>query len=135
MDLDAILRPALVPALLIGNLLIPIAGIFAAYGLWQRLSWGWRLAAVLAISNVFLVLAQFAWAGSHSVLSVMPMLWKAVIPLAMAGYLLRRSLLLTFGWDETVAKVRRVEVLWGGLLLAIIGLAATGVGIYGGASL
>jgi len=134
-DLDAIVRPALVPALLLGNLLIPVAGICAAYGLWRRLSWGWRLAAALAISDVFLVLAQFAWAGSHSALSVFPMLWKVIIPLAIAGYLLRSSLIEAFGWTETEVKSRRAEALWVGLLIVIGGLVTAGIGIYGSEAL
>lgn len=123
-NLDTAMPPGLIPAFVLGNVLAPVASICAAYGLWKRLSWGWRLGASLAALNVFSILAQLVWIGSHSVMHVLPLLWKLIIPLVMLGYLLSAFLIEAFGWGPAEVKARRAEVLLAGLLAAVVFLSA-----------
>lgn len=108
-----------IPFYFITNVMLPIASIVAAYGLWNRMPWAWRLGAALAALNLFVQLLMIGtWAIDKSIIYAAPMLWKLVIPLAVLAYLLRAPVIEAFGGSKESVTSRRVEVLGAGILMA-----------------
>lgn len=108
-----------VPLFLVTNFALPIALIAAAYGLWRRASWGWRLGAALAALQLCSSgLTIFFLATPAPAANLLSVLVKTIVPLIELLYLLRASIVMAYGWKREMVQARRGEALGAGVIMA-----------------